>query len=66
MNGLFVTTRRIDSAWHVVATDDELEHTHQRAFASRREAYRLASTVLDALDRGRDLNLRFWTSVRLP
>ena len=59
---LHVTLRRIDGAWHVVADDGDVEHTHQHPFADRWKAWRLVEEIRDALDRGRLLNLAFWES----
>lgn len=63
---VFVTVHPCDTGWHVVATGDELQHTHRRTFATRRKANKLATQVLNALDQGRHLDLRFWTTVELP
>jgi hypothetical protein len=62
---LHVTLRRIDGAWHVVAADGDLEHTHQHAFAEHRKAWRLVEEIRDALSHGRNLNLVFWESTTL-
>ena len=53
----FITLRRIDGAWHVVADDGDVEHTHQHAFADRWKAWRLVEEIRDALSHGRFLNL---------
>ena len=57
---LFITVRRIDGAWRVVASDDEVEHTHEHPFRSRKRAWALATEIRVALGRGRDLNLARW------
>ena len=64
-NPFFVTPRRCPSGWHVVATSNGLQHTHRKTFATHPAAHRFACKVLDALDHGRTLNLRFWATVEL-
>ncbi len=59
-NDLFLTVRRIDGAWHVVACDDELEHTHEHPFRSRKKAFALVGEIRAALRCGRDLDLARW------
>lgn len=62
---LHVTLRRIDGAVHVVATDGDVEHTHQHAFADRRKAWRLVEQIREATSLGRCLNLAHWESTIL-
>ena len=57
---LRLSIRRIDGRWRVAATDSELEHTHHHAFPSREAAERFKSRVHQALEHGRDLDLRHW------
>jgi hypothetical protein len=70
MNELFfnpfvVVPLRGASGWQVVATTDELQHTHRKSFATYPAARRFAGKVLHALDYGRELDLRFWSTVEL-
>jgi hypothetical protein len=62
---LHITVRRVDGAWHVVADDGDIEHTHKHAFANRRKAWLLVEEIRDALSRGRCLNLALWESTIL-
>ena len=61
---LRIFTRRIDGAWRVTVLDrdEHLEHTHEKPFTDRRDAYRLADEIEVALDGGRHLNLAHWTT----
>ena len=62
---LFVTARRVDGAWRVVASDDELEHTHRQPFHFRDDAWALVREIRAGLDSGEDLDLRRWDSEAL-
>lgn len=62
---LHITIRRIDGAWHAVAHDTEVEHTHRHPFADRRKAWRFVEEIREALFRGRCLNLALWDSTVL-
>jgi hypothetical protein len=64
-NPFFVVPLRSASGWQVVATSNELQHTHRKTFATRPAAHRFASKILHALDHDRSLNLRFWSTVEL-
>jgi len=60
---LDISVRRIDQAWHVVATGRDAEHTHGQRFFVRDDAWQLAHEIRRGLQGGRDLNLRFWDSI---
>ena len=57
---LRLTIRRFDGRWRVTASDSELEHTHRHPFPSRDAAERFKARVRQALEAGRDLDLRHW------
>jgi hypothetical protein len=57
---LRLAVRRLDGRWHVTASDSELEHTHRHPFPTRDAAQRFVERVRQALEDGRDLDLRHW------
>lgn len=65
MNELFLTVRRIDASWHVVARDQNLEYTHQQGFARSKDALGLQDEIRAGLDRAVPLNLADWESAPL-
>lgn len=58
--GLYLTVRRIDQAWHVYADDREHGFTHRHGFTNRKKAWRLIERIRESLETGRDLNLAHW------
>jgi len=61
-DSIYVTVRRINQSWHVMATTRDAEHTHGQAFYDRSDAWDLAKEIRRGLAGGDDLNLRFWSS----
>ena len=52
--------RRIDQSYRVVATLEDLEHTHHTPFSDRGAAWRLIRKIKKHLLTGHDLNLAHW------
>ena len=75
-SNLDLTVRRIDGRFRVVASDSKwletadgcfernpdpiTEHTHERGFTDRDEAWRFLRQIRRGLEQGRDLNLEHW------
>lgn len=57
--------RRIDQRWHLTATGDGLEHTHELGFDDKRKAYAFRDHVRAEYERGRDLHLAHWETAAL-
>ena len=62
-DSIYVTVRRINQSWRVMATTRDAEHTHGQAFYDRSDAWDLAKEIRRGLAGGYDLNLRFWSSI---
>jgi single-stranded DNA-binding protein len=56
----FVTVRRMDGRYHVLAKIDGLEHTHKVGYKAQDVAWNLVKRVRRHLDQGHDLNLAHW------
>ena len=55
-----VSVRRIDQKFHVVVTEDGLEHTHNKGMDDRSRAWKLAKRVRRHLEDGNALHLVHW------
>ena len=57
---LRLRVHRYDGSWRVSASDSELEHMHRHPFPFHEAAQRFKARVRQALEEGRDLDLRHW------
>ncbi len=60
---LYITTRKIDGCWHVVATEPgRCEHLYTKFFSKHWDAIRLAQNIRRGIDSGLQLDLKHWES----